>query len=287
MSSIAPSSPFPRPGSSLAAALALVPVRRRAASAIWLNWWHEVSAIPYAVSDPGVAETKLRWWQQQVHGAAQHARAEHPLLKAWLALPLEERGLQDWSLWLGQIDALLGLLQQTRWLDQATMLRHIDGSTGRACEGAALVLGASDTDATRAAGRQIGRGLRLAHQLARLGQDARAGWVHVPIDTLQAHAVRAHELTKPGAQLPAGWPGLLAALHAQAADSLQQGLALVRALPAADRRALRPLVALAHMHLALIDEVRTHGDRVLHERIMLTPLRKSWIALRASWGWLS
>jgi phytoene synthase len=41
------------------------------------------------------------------------------------------------------------------------------------------------------------------------------------------------------------------------------------------------------MHLALIDEVRTHGDRVLHERIMLTPLRKSWIALRASWGWLS
>lgn len=286
MPSPSPSSPFPRPGSSLAGALALVPARRRTASSIWLRWWHEVSEIPYSVSDPGVAETKLRWWQQQVHQAAQHGRAEHPLLQAWLNVPPAERGLQDWTLWTGQIDALLTLLQQTRWLDEATLLRHIDGSTGRACEGAALVLGASDTDATRAAARLLGRGLRLAHQMGRLGQDGRAGWVHVPIDTLQAHGVRAHELTKPGAQPTAGWTALLDALHAQASSALQAGLAQIRALPSPDRRALRPLVALAHMHLALIDEVRQHGDRVLHERIVLTPLRKSWIALRVGWGWL-
>jgi len=279
--------PFPRPGSSLGYALSLVPPARRAASSIWLNWWHEVSAIPYTVSDPAVGETKLRWWLQQVHSAAHQGQAEHPLLKAWLALAEEARGLHDWSVWTGQLEAQLQLLQQTRWLDRPTLLRHADASTGLACAGAAMVLGAADTPATREASRTLGRGLRLAHQLARLGQDARAGWVHVPIDTLQAHGVRAHELTRPAETPPAGWAGLLNALHDEAAQTLEEGRSAIRALPAADRRACRPLVALALMSEALAHEVRDHGPRVLRERIVLTPLRKSWIAQRVRWGWLS
>ncbi|MFN3886600.1 MAG: phytoene/squalene synthase family protein [Aquabacterium sp.] len=278
--------PFPRPGSSLAYAHALVPVTRRPASSIWMNWWHEVSAVPYTVSDPAVGETKLRWWLQQIHNAAQHGQAEHPLLKAWLALPEGDRGIRDWTVWTGQVEALLQLLQQTRWLDRPTLLRHVDASTGLACTGAALVLGASDTAATRDATRRLGRGLRLAHQFARLGQDARAGWVHVPIDTLQAHGVRAHELTRPTDTPPAGWPGLLNALHDEAVQALEEGRAAIQALPATDRKACRPLVALALMSQALAHEVRDHGTRVLHERIVLTPLRKSWIAQRVRWGWL-
>jgi phytoene synthase len=40
------------------------------------------------------------------------------------------------------------------------------------------------------------------------------------------------------------------------------------------------------MQLALIDQIRQAQGRVLHERILLTPLRKGWIAQQARWGWL-
>jgi phytoene synthase len=32
--------------------------------------------------------------------------------------------------------------------------------------------------------------------------------------------------------------------------------------------------------------IEAGGGRVLHERIVLTPLRKWWISQRVRWGWL-
>jgi len=276
--------PFPRPGSSLHYALASVPADRRPAVRQWLSWWHELSQIPYAISDPGVAETKLRWWQQEVQDASQ-GQAHHPLIKAWPAGADGQTNLPDWPLWQQQLEALLQLVQQTRWLDETGLLRQADMGTGAACEGAAQLLGAH-TPAARAAARQLGQGLRLAHQLARLGQDARIGWVHVAIDTLQAHNVRAHELSKPAPEAPASWPGLLAHLHQRARQHLLQALDQVQALDTTQARALRPLVVLAHIHLAQMAAIEAGGGRVLHERIVLTPLRKWWISQRVRWGWL-
>lgn len=276
---------WPRPGTSLAYALATAPSAQRDKLRFWLRWWHEVSQIPLAVSDPSVAETKLRWWIQEVQDASQD-QAHHPLLKAWLASPAGTAPLPDWPLWLQQLDGLLTLAQQTRWLDEASLLRQADLTTGAACEGAAQLLGA-DTPAARQAARQLGQGLRLAHQLARLGQDARLGWVHVAIDVLQAHQVRAHELSKPTAQAPEGLPKLLSHLHQQARQAIQQGLTAIAALPADQAKALRPLRVLAHVQLRQMMAIEASGERVLHERTVLTPLRKSWIARQVRWGWLA
>lgn len=274
----------PVAGSSLALALALVPTPRRPALALWLRWWHEVSRIPLSVQDPGVAETKLGWWRQELAEVAQ-GRARHPLMREWLALPTDDTAALPWAWWLQQLDGLTQLTQQTRWMDEASLQRHALQTTGNACAVAAHLLGAR-SEAAIAAARTLGQGLRQAHMLARLGQDARAGWVMVGIDWLQAHDVRAHQLSRPETPMPAGWTPLLAALHQRARATLTQALAEVRALPAPDRHALRPLAYLAHASLALADAVQASGETVLHQRILLTPLRKGWMAQQLRWGWL-
>ncbi len=278
---------FPHPGSSLYYALATAPAGRSPALRLWLQWWHETAQIPFKIHDPGVAEAKLRWWLQELQDAAK-GQAHHPLLKGLLSdsVTSASGGLPQWPLWTTQIEGLLTLVHQTRWLDDASLQRHARQTTGAACEGAAWLLGARSAAAGQAA-QQLGWGVRLAHQLARLGQDARAGWVQVGIDVLQAHDVKAHQLSKPdAAHVPEGWPALLTHLHKQAANQIQAGLAACQALPAAENRALLPLRVLAHLHLQLINEIAQQGDRVLHERIVLTPLRKWWLAQRVKWGLL-
>lgn len=283
-----PSLPVPRPGSSLYHALRSAPAARRPALQLWLRWWHEVSQIPFTVSDPGVAETKLRWWAQEVRDSSQ-GHPHHPLMcerAALAALPATGHW-PDWALWTQQLDGLTQLVQQTRWLDDASLQRHNRLTTGAAVEGAACLLGA-DSDAARSAACLLGTGLRQAHQLARLGQDARLGWINVAIDVLQTHDVKAHQLSKPDAeQIPQGWSGLLAHLHQQARASIEQGLQAIDALPPEEERALLPLRVLAHIHLAQMREIVSKGDRILHERVLLTPLRKWWIAQQLRWGWLT
>lgn len=274
----------PVAGSSLAIALALVPVPRRATLALLLRWWHEVSRIPLTVQDPGVAETKLAWWRQELAEAAQ-GRARHPLMREWLHLPPDDTAGLPWAWWTEQLDGLVQLTQQTRWMDDASLQRHALQTTGNACALAAYLLGARSEAATSAA-RTLGQGLRQAHMLARLGQDARAGWVMVGIDWLQAHDVRAHQISRPETPMPPGWGSLLAALHQRTRATLNQALAQVTALPAEERRAMRPLAFLAHASLALADAVQASGETVLHQRILLTPLRKGWMAQQLRWGWL-
>jgi phytoene synthase len=278
---------FPRPGTSLYYALQNTPTEQKAALLNWLCWWHEVSQIPFVVSDPGVAETKLNWWLQEIQTGAQ-GQARHPLLQRLLTSrpPVAPEMLPPWPLWRSQIEGLIQLVHQTRWLDEAGLAQHMAATTGAACESAACLLGATSPDALAAA-RQLGIGLRQAHMLARIGQDARAGWVNVGIDVLQRHDVKAHQLSKPDtAQVPAGLGDLVQYLRDQAHANLEAALASIRALPRQESRALRPLVTLAHLHMSLMVVICQHPQRILHERIILTPLRKWWIATQVKWGWL-
>jgi phytoene synthase len=272
-----------KPGSSLYYAAQSAPVSARPALLAWGQWWHEVSAIPLTVHDPGVAQTKLAWWQQEVRNSFD-GKPQHPLTRQLFDATSASGQRPPQALWQEQLEGLQVLVQQTRWLDELTQRRHALATTGAACEGAAWLLGAQ-SPAALAAARDLGWGLRQAHHLARLGQDARTGWLHVPVSTLQQHDVKAHELLRPlPGQAPPHWPALLAYLHAQAKSSLLRSSQAMATLPPGERKALRPLRVLAALHLALIDDIAAQGPRVLQERIILTPLRKWWISTRVRWG---
>ncbi|MDO9002721.1 MAG: squalene/phytoene synthase family protein [Aquabacterium sp.] len=283
-----PNAPLPliRPGSSHYYALQSAPLALRPSLQAWVHFWHEVSAIPLTVNDPGVAQTKLAWWHQEVRNSFDGQPA-HPLTRP-LAQPVPAPG--QWppqDLWLAQVDGMQALVQQTRWLDEVSQKKHALATTGAACEAAAHLLGARSPAALSAA-RELGWGLRQAHHLSRLGQDARLGWLHTPVSILQQHDVKAHELLRPSpGQAPEHWPALLTYLHAQARQNLTASWHAIAQLPRAERQTLRPLAVLAALQIALIDEIAAQGARVLHERIMLTPLRKWWIATQVRWAWFS
>ena len=273
-------SPFPRPGSSLALAIAAAGPKRAALQA-WAAWWHEVSRIPYSVSDASVGERKLAWWAQAVANGFQQP-PQHPLLQAVLgaSTAAELAEVPPLPLWASQIQGLETLLQQTRWLDTAGLDHHLQQTTAAACAGAAWVLGGR-SDAAQDAAIDLGLGLRRAHILARLGQDAHAGWLHIPVDVLQQHDVRAHELLRPGPEAPT--PAMLALMAAWQADvvgRLQRSLSALQALPTAEKKALRPLRVLGRLNLLLMQDLAEQQYPMLRQRISVGPWRKVWAAWR-------
>lgn len=286
MNSSTPTTIHPALGTSLYYALKSVPAQQRSALTSWVQWWHEIAQIPFNVSDPGVAETKLRWWSQELQACSQ-GRPSHPLSKALAAqLPFDDEASRAlWALCQIQVQGEIDLVHQTRWMDEASLTANQDVTTGAAFEGAALLLGVRSPQG-RSAARLCGLAVRQAHQLARLGQDARAGWIQVPIDTLQAHDVKAHQLGKPQQDPPPGWPRLLAHLAAQAQGSQQKAHEALRSLQPAEHDALTPMRVLLYIHIRHVSELAGSGSVLLHHRVVLTPLRKWWIAQRVQWGWL-
>lgn len=276
--------PVPRPGSSLHLALLSAGATRPRLLA-WVRWWHEVSRIPYDVSDPSVADRKLAWWAQAVEDAFRQP-PQHPLLRAlWQPQGRPDAGaLPPPDVWLRQIEGLQVLTQQTRWMDEATLLHHMNATTGSACEGALLMNGATQA-ATLALGRRAGVALRRVHNLARLGQDARQGWLHVPIDVLQRHGVRAHELLKPAQDAP---DERILALLADLAQKAREDIAALRhearGLPLDERRAWRPIGVLLRLSLMLLDDLAQAGYPVLRQRLVVSPWRKLWATQRERWG---
>lgn len=273
---------WPMPDGSLALALRATPDACRAPLLLWMSWWHETARIPLTIDDTGVAEAKLAWWSQAV-GEAASGQAQHPVLRGLLDAAALGTPLPPWPLWQNQLQHLTAYLHQNRWLDEASLSRHIAGTTALAAEGAAHLLGATSS-AEFAAAHAWGVAMRRHHQLGRLGQDARAGWVHVPIDTLQRFDVKAHQLVKPAAgPMPAGWPALLQHLHAQAREATAAARAATRALPWAARQRLRPLAVLGAVLAAQGQAVADAPDVVLHQRLRLTPLARTWAAQRQAW----
>ena len=273
---------WPAPGSSLAICLSTVPPLQRERVHTWLKWWHETARIPLDILDIGVAETKLAWWVNALNEAAQQGQAQHPILQTLLSSSAPG-DLPPWPMWLTQLQAQLDYLHQNRWMDEAALSHHLATTTGEAAACVAWLLGVHD-EAGLAAARAWGIGIRRCHQLARLGQDARAGWVHVPIDTLQRFDVKAHQLVKPQAgQLPDGWPALLAHQHGLAREAINAARAATRALDSHTRQRLRPIAALGAIMATQADAVAQAGGTVLFERLRLTPLRKAWAAQRQAW----
>ena len=274
--------PAPRAGGSISLAL-LATGSHRAELTHWWAWWHDISSVAYSVSDPGVAERKLAWWAQAVSQGFREP-PQHPLLTPLLGTVQARASAPPLKYWLNQLEGQQQLTQQTRWLDDATLMRHIQKTTASACEGAAWLMGVRDP-ASLAVAADFGMGLRRAHILFRLGQDARQGWLHIPIDVLQAHEVRAHQLLKSAPGEPSSAIiALLDTWQALASGALRDALQRMQGLPAAERRLFRGLMVLAKLNLALLDDLHQARYPVFGQRMILGPWRKRWIAQLARIG---
>ena len=256
-------------GSSFYYAFLFLPAPRRAAITAFYAFCREVDDVVDEVMDPGVAATKLAWWQAEV-AQSFAGRPSHPAMKALMpsaqAFAIEQRQLQ------AVIEGCRMDLDQTRYLDFPGLERYCHLVAGVVGEVSAHIFGQSDPRTTAYA-HKLGLAFQLTNIIRDVGEDARRGRIYLPLSELQQFDVKAHEILK---RAYSDRFTALMKFQAQRAERFyDEALAL---LPAADRRSQKPGLMMASIYRTLLREIEHDGFQVLHQRVSLTPLRKFWLA---------
>ena len=263
-----------RSGSSFYYAFLFLPPPRRAAITAFYAFCREVNDVVDEVSDPGVAATKLAWWQGEVaHSFA--GQASHPVMKA-LMPHTAEYGIEAAHL-NAVIEGCEMDLQQSRYLDYAGLKRYCDLVAGVVGEVASNIFGRVEA-ATVGYAHTLGLAMQLTNIIRDVGDDARRGRIYIPVSELQQFQVKAQEI------LSRSYSDRFTTLMKFQAERAHRIYDEAYAqLGQTDRRAQRPGLMMGNIYRALLREIEADGFHVLHQRISLTPLRKLWIAMRTNW----
>jgi 15-cis-phytoene synthase len=256
-------------GSSFYYAFLSLPAPRRAAITAFYAFCREVDDVVDEVSDPGVARTKLAWWQAEV-AKAYAGEPTHPVMRALMPWA-REFGIEQAPL-QSVIQGCQMDLEQTRYLDFTGLARYCHLVAGVVGEVSARIFGQSQERTTEYA-HKLGLAFQLTNIIRDVGEDAMRGRIYLPVSELQQFDVKAHEI------LDRKYSDRFAALmkfQAERAHRLYDEALAV--LPAEDRRAQKPGLMMASIYRTLLREIEHDGFQVLHQRIALTPLRKFWLA---------
>ena len=256
-------------GSSFYYAFMFLPAQRRAAITAFYAFCREIDDVVDDAVDPGVAASKLAWWQAEV-AQAFAGKPSHPVLLALMPIAadykIEESHLQ------AVIEGCQMDLNQTRYLDYPGLQRYCHLVAGVVGEVAANIFGQTQA-ATTLYAHKLGLALQLTNIIRDVGEDARRGRIYLPMSEMQLFEVKAHEVLK---GVYSDRFTALMQFQARRAQALyDEALAL---LPAADRRSQKPGLMMASIYRTLLTEIEHEKFQVLHQRISLTPLRKLWLA---------
>jgi phytoene synthase len=256
-------------GSSFYYAFLFLPKPRRAAITAFYAFCREVDDVVDEVTDPGVAATKLLWWQTEV-GRAYAGEPSHPVMQALMPLAasygIEERHLQ------AVIEGCRMDLSQTRYLDFPGLQQYCHLVAGIVGEVAARIFGQTQ-EQTTAYAHKLGLAFQLTNIIRDVGEDAAMGRIYLPVSELQQFDVKAHEILK--RVYSERFVALMKFQATRAHQLYDEALAL---LPDADRRSQKAGLMMANIYRTLLREIEHEKFQVLNQRISLTPLRKLWLA---------
>jgi len=256
-------------GSSFYYAFLFLPPHRRAAITAFYAFCREVDDVVDEVQDLTVAAHKLHWWQTEVNNSFA-GKPQHPVMKALMPLAADfgitAQHLQDVIAGC-QMD-----LNQTRYLDFASLQRYCHLVAGVVGEVAARIFGQSQAQTTHYA-HQLGLAFQLTNIIRDVGEDALRGRIYLPVNELQQFNVSAKDILE-RRDSPA-FQALMTFQYERAQGLYEQALA---ALPQADWRSQKPGLMMASIYRTLLVEIQASGFPVLRQRVALTPLRKFWLA---------
>ncbi len=258
-------------GSSFYYAFLFLPKPRRAAITAFYAFCREVDDVVDEVTDPGVAATKLAWWQTEV-AQAFGGNPHHPVMKALMPWTVQF-GIEQAHL-LAVIEGCRMDLEQTRYLDFVALERYCHLVAGVVGEVAARIFGQTQEQTTQYA-HKMGRAFQLTNIIRDVGEDAMRGRIYLPVSELQQFDVKAHEILN--RKYSDRFTALMQFQAARAHRFYDEAIAL---LPPQDSRNQKPGLMMASIYRTLLREIEHDGYQVLHQRVSLTPLRKLWLAWR-------
>lgn len=248
--------------------LFLPPERRRAITALYA-FCREVDDAVDVPIDPGVARATLNWWRNEV-AQLYAGNAQHPVTKALVPAigPFNIQQLQ-----LGEImDGMEMDLDHNRYPDFDSLRLYCHRVAGIVGLLSAGIFGYRNPE-TLAYAEKLGLAFQLTNIVRDIGEDARRNRIYIPADEIRRFGVSEADLL--GARHTDAFSRLMEFQAQRARNFYADALAV---LPAEDRRAQRPGLAMAAIYCALLDEIRRDRYRVLTHRTALTPIRKFWIA---------
>ena len=257
-------------GSSFYYSFLFLPKPKRQAITALYAFCREVDDVADECTDINIARTKLAWWRTEI-GNLYAGNPQHPVTQA-----LEE-AVHTYNLdeehFLEIIDGMEMDLDQNRYHDFKELQLYCYRVASVVGLLSASIFGYSDRHTLKYA-HDLGLAFQLTNIIRDVGEDARRGRIYLPMDELAQHGVREHDI-----------------LHGRETDSVRRLLEFqidraqdyyrraFEALPEADRRDQRTGLIMAAIYRSLLDEIRNGGcEKVLNQRISLTPLRKLWLA---------
>ncbi|MCX7628018.1 MAG: presqualene diphosphate synthase HpnD [Methylophilaceae bacterium] len=245
--------------------------QRRAITALYA-FCREVDDIADKCRDPTVARAKLAWWRSEVdnlyRGSPQHPVTQ-ALVEAVRAYDLAEEHF------LEILDGMEMDLDQNRYPDFKALQLYCYRVASVVGLLSATIFGYTDRKTLKYA-HDLGLAFQLTNIVRDVGEDARRGRIYLPLDELARFGVSEADILQ--CRETDNVPRLLEFQVARARQFYTRAFA---ELPAVDRRAQRPGLIMAAIYRTLLDEIERAGcEKVLNQRISLTPLRKLWIAWR-------
>ena len=261
-------------GSSFYYSFRFLPEQRRRAITALYAFCREVDDVVDECMDENVAHTKLAWWRSEVDKIYASC-PEHPVGRALL------QHVSTYDLPQGLlheiIDGMEMDLQQARYNSFKDLQLYCHRVAGVVGQLAAQIFGYQDHRTLKYA-HTLGLAFQLTNIIRDVGEDARRERIYLPVEDLQRFQVPASDVLN-YRETPAFRELMLFQIE-RAEQYYQQALDL---LPKVDRKTQRPGLMMAAIYRATLEEIRRDGpEKVLNQRLSLTPIRKLWLAWKTS-----
>ncbi|UXY15004.1 presqualene diphosphate synthase HpnD [Chitiniphilus purpureus] len=262
-------------GSSFYYSFRFLPAEQRRAITALYAFCREVDDVVDECHDETVARTKLAWWRAEVDRLFE-GQAQHPVTRALSAL-LPRYDLQRVH-FLEVIDGMQMDLEQVRYNSFRDLQLYCYRVASVVGLMAASIFGYQNKETQKYA-HDLGIAFQLTNIIRDVGEDARRGRIYLPVEELQRFNVPAADILN--YRETENFRQLMLFQIARAEEYYQKAIAQ---LPAVDRKAQRTGLIMAAIYRATLDEIKRDGpEKVLNQRLSLTPIRKLWLAWRTWW----
>lgn len=262
-------------GSSFYYSFRFLPLQTRLGITALYAFCREVDDVVDEIEDENVAKTTLAWWRAEI-GNLYAGNPQHPVTRA--LLPHVQRLDLPQNAFLEIIDGMEMDLYKARYNnfdDLKHYCYHVASVVGQL---SARIFGYTKPETLDYA-NDLGLAFQLTNIIRDVGEDARRGRIYLPVDELQRFNVLAMDVLT--YQETDNFKALMQFQIERAEHYYEKAMA---ALPRVDRKNQRPGLVMAAIYRATLEEIKDDGpQRVLNQRLSLTPIRKLWLAWRTWW----